>query len=253
MKALILAAGEGTRLRPLTLECPKPMLPIGDVPLLAYIVKWLRQYGVHQIAMNLHHKPQAVVDYFGDGKKHGVSIEYSIEEELLGTAGAAKKLQNFLDTSFLVIYGDVFTNFDLGRFIRFHAGVRDGSRPDARGSALTLALYRVNNPSECGLIDMDRFGRVRRFVEKPPPEQVFTDLANAGILAVEPEVLDYIPPKTFYDFGHDLLPDLLRRDVPVFGLPLNSEEFLVDIGTPQGYARAQQIRQQQTSLDRQVS
>lgn len=250
MKALILAAGEGTRLRPLTLECPKPMLPIGDIPLLAYIVKWLQQHGVYQIAMNLHHKPQAVVDYFGDGEKHGVSIKYSLEEELLGTAGAAKKLQNFLDTSFLVIYGDVFTNFDLGRFIRFHYDVRDGSTPSARGLAMTLALYRVNNPSECGLIDTDQFGRVTRFVEKPPPDQVFTDLANAGILAMEPGVLDYIPPNTFYDFGHDLLPDLLRRNVPVFGLPLNSEEFLVDIGTPQGYERAQQIRQQQISVDR---
>ncbi len=250
MRALILAAGEGTRLRQLKLDCPKPMVPIGGKPLLEHTVGWLRAYGVADIAINLHYRPEAVTGHFGDGGRFGVAITYSYEPQLLGTAGAAKKLQSFFDTTFVVVYGDVFTNLNLARLTSFHHS-RGRGWPSDRGeddslplspsppAYVTLSLYHVPNPSACGIVDLDGEGRVMRFVEKPPPEQVFGDLANAGVMVVEPGILDYIPPDTFYDFGHDLLPRLLADGVPISGLPIAEDEYLVDIGTPERYAWAQ--------------
>ena len=120
MKAMILAAGEGTRLRPLTLDRPKPMLPVAGRPLLDHIIAWLRHYGITGIAMNLHHRPQVVMDHFGNGADFGVHITYSVEEEILGTAGGAKRLSAFLDETFVLVYGDVLTDFDLGALVDFH-------------------------------------------------------------------------------------------------------------------------------------
>ena len=236
-----MAAGKGTRLQEMTANLPKPMVPVGDRPLLAHIVAWLRTHGVTQIAINLHHCPQAITGYFGDGSRHGVTLTYSYEEELLGTAGAAKRLQPFLDEPFVLVYGDVYTNLDLTRLMEFH---RTACHAHTVAIALTLSLYRVPNPSECGLVDLDDDHRVRRFVEKPPPHQVFTDLANAGMCVVEPGILDYIPAEVVQDFGRDLFPCLLQLDVPIFGLPIAGDEFLVDIGTPAGLARGQALWQQ---------
>jgi NDP-sugar pyrophosphorylase family protein len=248
VKAMILAAGEGTRLRPLTLDRPKPMLPLGGKPLLEHLLRWLHSYGVCQIAINLHHQPEAITSHFGDGHRFGVSITYSYEEQLLGTAGAVKRVQSFFDETFVVVYGDVFTNLDLSRLIHFHnahreEGMRDGTAGAAVGSPdpfLTLALYRVDNPSSCGLAEVDDRGRVTRFVEKPSPEEVFTNMANAGVVVLEPGVLEHIPPATFCDFGRDLFPRLLERAIPLYGCPLRDGEFLIDIGTPASYRRAQE-------------
>lgn len=234
MKALILAAGKGTRLSQLTQRCPKPMLPIQGQPLLAHTVQWLAAHDIHEIAMNLHHLPAVITAHFGDGKAYGVSITYSYEPELLGTAGAAKKLEHFLNEPFVVLYGDVFTNFDLSRLIAFHQ-----KQVAAWGAALSLALYHVPNPAECGLVELDQLGRVVRFVEKPPPAAIFTDLANAGILICEPTIFQAIPAATPFDFGRDLLPRLLAADRPVFGMETAPDEYVIDIGTPAGYARAQ--------------
>ncbi len=228
MKAMILAAGEGTRLRPLTLERPKSMLPIAGKPLLEHIIDLLKYHGIGEIAINLSYKPQAVIDHFGDGRRFGVEITYSLENPLLGTAGAVKKLQPYFDDTFVVVYGDLLTDLDLTSLAEYHR---------ARGGLVTVALYRVENPSACGLVDLNRSGRILRFVEKPPPEEVFTDLANAGVYVVEPEVIDHIPPNTFYDFGQDLFPLLLARGVPVYGYPI--EDYLIDIGTLEKYERAQ--------------
>lgn len=230
MKALILAAGEGTRLRPLTLDRPKPMLPVAGKPLLAITVSMLRRYGVTDLAVNLHHRPEAITNYFGNGAAFGVSITYSHEPQIMGTAGAAKKLEWFLDETFFVVYGDVLTNLNYQSLIQFH---RD------RRSLLTLSLYRVPNPTEVGLVGVDSNGRVFRFLEKPRPEEVFTDLANSGVLVCEPEVLSYVPADTFYDFGHHLLPALLELGKPLYGLPLAPDECLIDIGTLENYERAQ--------------
>jgi NDP-sugar pyrophosphorylase family protein len=251
MKALVLAAGEGTRLRPLTLDRPKPMLPIGDRPLLEHLVGWLRRHGVVKIAINLHHRPEAIRDHFGDGSAFGVTITYSYEEKLLGTAGAARRLQDFLDEPFVVVYGDVYTNLDLGALCAFHHGQvrrRIGEGP-AGGPLLTLSLYRVANPTACGIVALDGQGQVTRFVEKPAPDQVFSDLANAGVMVVEPGILAHVPEDVVYDFGHDLLPQLLEAGVPVCGLPIAAGTYLLDIGTPEGYSRALQVwRQHRPSI-----
>lgn len=230
MKALILAAGEGTRLRPLTLDRPKPMLPVAGEPLLAITVSILRDHGITDLAINLHHRPEAITNYFGNGVDFGVSITYSYEQQMMGTAGAAKKLEGFLNDTFFVIYGDVLTNVDYSNLIQFHR---------SRQSLLTLSLYHVSNPTEVGLVGIDAHGRVTRFLEKPRPDEVFTDLANSGALICEPEVLSHVPPDTFFDFGHDLLPALLELGEPLYGLPLAPDEYLVDIGTPENYKRAQ--------------
>jgi GTP:adenosylcobinamide-phosphate guanylyltransferase len=151
-KALILAAGEGTRLRPLTLDRPKPMLPIAGRPLLEHTIRWLHSYGVHEIAINLHYRPAAIVQHFGDGAAFDVCIVYSYEDPILGTAGAVRKLARFFDSGpFLVVYGDVLTDLDLGRLMAFHAecGRRDPS------VAATLSLYHVPNPTEVGLVGLD--------------------------------------------------------------------------------------------------
>jgi mannose-1-phosphate guanylyltransferase/phosphomannomutase len=238
MKALILAAGQGTRLRQLTARRAKPMLPIGGKPLLQHTVAWLRDHGVRQIAVNLHHYPGSIVGYFGDGARCDVALHYSYETTLLGTAGAAKHLEHFLDETFVVVYGDVFTNLDLTRLAVDHA--RDvaaaGSNPPAPGA--TMVLYRVGNPEECGLVATDVHGRVTRFVEKPPAGDVFTDLAFSGVLVCEPGVLAAVPPGQPFDFGHDLIPRLLAGGAPLYAKPLAAGEYVIDIGTLGGYLRA---------------
>lgn len=235
MKALILAAGKGTRLKQLTVDKPKPMLEIGGEPLLAHHVRRLAAAGVREIAINLHHAADVISSYFGDGQGYGVRIEYSYEPELLGTAGAAKKLASFLDEPFYVIYGDVFNNVALRALADFHTSRRLAHRASA---ALTMSLYRVPNPSECGLVEVLEDGRVTRFVEKPPPEEVFTDLANAGLLVCDAEILGYVPAGTVYDFGRDLIPKLLAQGAAVFGKPITAAEHVIDIGTLPGLAQA---------------
>lgn len=237
MKALILAAGKGTRLQDLTRNCPKPMLPVQEKPLLEWVVLWLRQHGVTEIAMNLHHCPEVITDYFGDGSRLHVAITYSYEPVLLGTAGAAKRLAGFLNESFVVAYGDVFTNLHLTRLIAAHHAYQ---RLESDTLA-TLALYQVPNPTECGLVELDGAGRVTRFVEKPPPNQVFTDLANAGVMVCEPEIFQFIPEETSFDFGREVFPAALAAGKALWGQAIDQDEYLIDIGTPKNYDRAQQL------------
>lgn len=228
MKALVLAAGEGRRLRPLTLRQPKPMLPVAGKPVLEHVIALLRQHGVTDIAINLHHRPQAIVNYFGDGERFGVRITYSWEKRLLGSAGAVKKLARyFRDGAFFVVYGDLLTDLDLTALGRFHTRV---------GAAVTVALYWVEEPARCGIVELLEDGRIGRFVEKPAPEEAFSNLANAGVYVMEPWIAEYIPDATPYDFGHDLFPRLLREGVPIYGYPI--KEYLVDIGSPERYHRA---------------
>jgi len=231
-KGMILAAGEGTRLRPLTHRCPKPMLPVAGRPLLEYTIAWLRYYGVTRIAINLHHRPEAVTDHFGDGTNFGVQVTYSLEETILGTAGGVKRMASFLDATFVLVYGDVLTDLDLGALTDFHIA-------QTRQPHLTMSLYHVPNPRECGIVGLDELGRVRRFAEKPAPEDVFSDLANAGVLVIDPELLAYVPEGRFYDFGLDLFPRLLRTGAPMYGWLITEETYLIDIGTPDKYAQVE--------------
>ncbi len=235
-KALVLAAGEGTRLRPLTLNLPKAMVPIDGRPLLAHTLDWLARSGIRDVAINLHHCPDAITGAFGDGAARGMRITYSHEDRLLGTAGAARRLEGFLrDGPFVVVYGDVLTDLDLAALLAFHHE-RVVADP---GTAATLALYRVPNPTEVGLVGLDGNGRITRFLEKPRPEEVFTDLANAGVLVVEPAVLDHIPDGAFADFGLDVLPALLAAGAPLYGWPIPRDTYLLDIGSLEKYDQAQ--------------
>lgn len=228
MKALILAAGEGTRLRPLTLTCPKPMLPVGGVPLLVYLFRWLRWHGITEVAINLHHLPEVITDYVGDGGRFGIEATYSWEDPILGSAGAAKKLEQYLDSTFLVVYGDMLLDVDLGPLLDLHRLKR---------ADLTLGLMYVEDPSSKGIVQLNGEGRVLRFVEKPKPGEIEGNLASAGVYLVEPSVLDKVPPDRYYDFGHDLVPRLVEEGTPVFGRLLTG--YLLDIGTPEAYRQAQ--------------
>lgn len=236
LKALILAAGEGTRLRPLTLDRPKPMLPIGGKPVLGHIIEWLGRHGVADIAVNLHYMPGAIEAYLGDGADHGIRLVYSREESLLGSAGAARHLAAYLgDGPFVVAYGDVLTDLDLGELLALH---NKKVAQDPR-TGITMALYRVPDPTQVGIVEINAAHRITRFVEKPRPAEVFGNLSNSGILIVEPHVLERIPEGVPYDFGRDLLPRLIAEGVPVFGWSLPAHTYLIDMGTPEKYALAE--------------
>ncbi|MHB8491832.1 MAG: nucleotidyltransferase family protein [Solirubrobacteraceae bacterium] len=229
MKALLLAAGEGTRLRPLTDRIPKPMLPIDGRPLLEHLVGLLRAHGVTEVAINLHHRGEAITDHFGDGTGLGVRIVYSHEESMLGSAGAAKRLERFLDEPFLVLYGDVLTDVDLTRLGALHR---------RSGAAATVAVYPVDDPARCGVVELDATGRVRRFVEKPAPGETESSLGNAGVYCLEPDVLSLVPPEAPSDFGHDLFPRLLDsgRTMVAYHDP---GAYYLDIGSIERYEQAQ--------------
>lgn len=228
MKAIILAAGEGTRLRPLTWDRPKPMLPLGGRPLIGHLVALLREHGVSDVAVNLHHRPEAIPAYLGDGSSFGVKVTYSYEATLLGSAGAVKKLEPFFDESFFVIYGDVLTDIDLTALAACHL---------ERRAALTMALHEADEPSRCGIAEVDTGGMVQRFQEKPPPQEVFSPWANAGVYAAEPSILRFIPEDSFFDFGSQLIPLLLEAGEPI-GAYL-SDSYFLDIGSLERYEQAE--------------
>lgn len=230
MRGMILAAGEGKRLRPLTKYLPKPMLPVAGRPLLEHIINHLRNCGITQLAINLHHLPPAVMGYFGDGSRWGVSLRYSVEEQLLGSAGGVKRLQAFFDDTFLVYYGDVYTQADLRSMVAFHRRF---------GASVTVGLYRVPDPWNRGIVGLDDTRAIVRFIEKPRREEVFSDLANAGIYVLEPGVLDQIPPGQVWDFGNDLFPALLADGVRMAGYVI--EDALIDIGLPEQYKQVNLI------------
>ncbi|GIK40283.1 MAG: hypothetical protein BroJett011_41160 [Chloroflexota bacterium] len=230
MKGMILAAGEGRRLRPLTDHAPKPMLPVAGRPLLEHTITYLRDCGVTDLAVNLYHLPQVVIDYFGDGSRWGVSLHYSVEEHLLGSAGGVKRLQSFFDDTFIVFYGDLLTWADLRPMIELHRRT---------GVLATMGLYHVPDPWNRGIVQLDEAKNVIRFVEKPPRDQVFSNLANAGIYVLEPEVLNRIPAEQVYDFGHDVFPGLLADGIHIAGYII--EDLLIDIGLPEKYEEANRI------------
>lgn len=230
MKGMILAAGEGRRLRPLTDHLPKPMLPVAGRPLLEYTITYLRDCGVTDLALNLYHLPQVVIDYFGDGSRWGVSLRYSVEERLFGSAGGVKRLQSFFDETFVVFYGDLLTWTDLRPMIELHR---------RSGVLATMGLYHVPDPWNRGIVQLDEAQNIVRFAEKPTRDHVFSNLANAGIYVLEPEVLNRIPSEQVYDFGHDVFPGLLAEGVRVAGYVI--EDLLIDIGLPEKYEEANQI------------
>lgn len=229
MKAMVLAAGEGTRLRPLTLTTPKALIPLNGVPLIEYNLLWLKSHGITEVAVNLHHLGYKIREFLGNDSRYGMRITYSEEETILGTAGGVKKLAGFFDDAFVVLYGDVITDFDLSAMVRFH---------QRKGALATIALVRVKDQSGMGVVQVDRAGRVLSFIEKPPREARVGNLANGGIYVLERAVIDHIPEDRFYDFAYGVLPELLKASLPVYGYRLRADDWLMDIGTPDKYREA---------------
>jgi mannose-1-phosphate guanylyltransferase/phosphomannomutase len=229
MKAFILAAGLGTRLRSLGLDAPKVMVPIGGKPLLEHHLELFKRQGIREFIVNLHYLPEKITSYFGDGSKFGVSIIYSHEPELLGTAGAVKKMESELRNGpFIVFYGDNLVQVDFGPLLEFH---RD------RQALATVALFASPEPWTGGVVETDSNGRVVRFVEKPDRKQVSTNLISAGIFVLEPQVLDVVPAGQFSDFGKDVFPKLLAERRPVYAM--EPKAYIQDVGTPERLAKAQ--------------
>jgi NDP-sugar pyrophosphorylase family protein len=228
-KAMILAAGEGTRLRPLTVTMPKVLLPVGGVPLICHTLAWLKNQGISKVAINTHYQGSKIVDLLGNGSEFGLEITYSHEETPLGTAGGVKKIEHFFDGAFIVVYGDIMTNFDLKAMIRFHK---------ANKSEATLALVRVTDPKGWGMVETDINGRILKFIEKPPAGTLTGGLGNGAIYVIEKRVLSYIPVNKFFDFGFDVFPLLLATDLPIYGYTLTSDDYLIDIGTIERYRQA---------------
>ncbi len=220
MKALVLAAGKGTRLKPLTDVRPKPMIPVGGRPLLERVVMQLRESGITELFINLHSYPECIQNHFGDGSRFGVKICYSYEPKLLGTAGAAKKLETFLrGEPFLVYYADNYVEIDLTRMISFHSGKK------AIG---TIAVFSGEEISSSGVVEVDPENRIQRFLEKPGPHQTASRWINAGVYLLEPEILDFVPAEEIFDFGHDLFPVVLSQGYPLYSYPLSGAVFGID-------------------------
>ena len=226
MKAVILAGGEGTRLRPLTCNTPKPMAPILNRPFLEHMLSHLRGHGVDRAILTLCYLPDVIQSHFGDGQGMGTLLSYTLEEEPLGTAGAVKNVEQELDGAFFVLNGDIFTDMDLQDMIRFHR---------ESGAMVTIALTQVEDPSAFGVVETDASGRVLRFLEKPPPGETTSDWINAGIYLVEPEALAHAPSGEFYMFERGLFPSLLEMGAPVYGY--RSRSYWVDLGTPASYMK----------------
>jgi len=229
MKAFILAAGLGTRLRSLGLDVPKVMVPICGKPLLEHHLELFKRQGIREFIVNLHYLPEKITDYFGDGSKFGVTIEYSREPELLGTAGAVKKMEHALrDGMFVVFYGDNLVSMDFAPLLEFHR---------KRRALATVALFESSEPWTGGVVETDASGRVRRFVEKPDRKEISTNLISAGIFVVEPAVLQEIPAGQFCDFGKEVFPRMLAKGLPVYAM--KPDAYIHDVGTPERLAKAQ--------------
>ena len=224
MKAVILAGGEGTRLRPLTLTTPKPVVPVVDRPFLRHQLDLLATVGVTDVVFSVAYRPDRIEAVFGDGTALGRRIRYAVEETPLGTGGAVKNAESQLDETTIVFNGDVLTDVDLPAVLRRHR--------EARASA-TLVLAPVPNPAAYGLVEFDEGGRIRRFLEKPDPSQITTDTINAGIYVLEKETLSLMPPAVNHSIERGFFPALLARGDYVAAYVHRG--YWIDIGTPEKY------------------
>jgi mannose-1-phosphate guanylyltransferase / phosphomannomutase len=227
MKAVVMAGGEGTRLRPLTSNQPKPMVPIVGKPCMEHILELLREHGLTDVIVTVAFLPQAIRSYFGEGDTLGLNIGYSVEESPLGTAGSVRLAARQLDETFLVISGDALCDLDLTKLIEFHK---------ERGAAVTIGLKSVENPLEFGIVVTDDEGRIERFLEKPSWGQVFSDTINTGIYVLEPEVLRHVPTDRPYDFSKELFPYLLEMGRPLYGFVMDG--YWQDVGDLDQYRQA---------------
>jgi mannose-1-phosphate guanylyltransferase/phosphomannomutase len=224
MKAVVMAGGFGTRIQPLTNSIPKPMLPILNKPMMEHIIKKLKSVGINEIVVLLYFKPEVIQNYFKDGSDLGIKINYVLPDDDYGTAGAVKKAQKYLDERFIVVSGDLVTDFDFKEIIGFH---------DAVNSKLTITLTSVEDPLQFGVVITDKDGKILRFLEKPGWGEVFSDTINTGIYVIEPEILDYIPDNIPFDFSKDLFPKLMKEGITLYGY--NAKGYWRDVGNPESY------------------
>jgi mannose-1-phosphate guanylyltransferase len=224
VKAVILVGGEGTRLRPLTYYAPKPMVPVLNRPFLEHTVAYLKKHSVRDIVLALSYLPETIQSYFGDGTRSGVQLKYCLEDSPFGTAGAVKNAERYLNGTFVVFNGDIFSELDLADMLAFHRN---------RKAKVTIALTWVDNPCAFGVVETDSDGRVRRFIEKPSPDRATTNWINAGVYILEPEVLRHVPPNSHYMFEKGLFPLLLELGEPIYGYSFNG--YWLDMGTPEKY------------------
>jgi mannose-1-phosphate guanylyltransferase len=223
-QALILAGGQGTRLRPLTCHTPKSMVPVINIPFLEHVLNNLKAHGITDVIFAQHHLPAAMSKYFSDGSKFGMKIHYVIEDSPLGTAGAIKNAEKFLNDTFFVLNGDIFQNRDFTRLLQFHRG---------RNARVTLVLTPVEDPTMYGVVETDTTGRVMRFTEKPKKEEVTTNMINAGTYVMEPEVLKRIPAGEKVSIERETFPGMLSEGQLIYGY--NSHNYWMDTGTPEKY------------------
>jgi mannose-1-phosphate guanylyltransferase/phosphomannomutase len=227
MKAVIMAGGEGTRLRPLTCNRPKPMVPVVNKPVMEHILNLLKKHGFYDVAVTLQYMPEQIKEYFQNGKGYGINIKYYTEQIPLGTAGSVKNAEEFLDESFLVISGDALTDIDLSKAVDFHF---------SKGSIVTVVIKKIDVPLEYGVVVTDNSGRIIRFLEKPSWGEVFSDTVNTGIYVLSPEIFKYFDKNENFDFSKDLFPILLREGRPMYGFV--TEDYWCDIGDLKAYAQA---------------
>lgn len=224
MKAVILVGGEGTRLRPLTYTTVKAMVPVLNKPFIEYVIRYLRNHNIKEIILALGYKPDCITKYFGDASQLGTKLIYSVETEPLGTAGAVKNAEQYLDDTFFIMNGDIFTDIDLTEMLRFHKD---------KGARATIASTPVDDPSRFGVVETDSSRRVTRFVEKPKREQVTSNMINAGIYIVENQIMKRIPKGKRCMFESEVFPSLLAEGEPVFSYA--TDAYWIDTGTPEQY------------------
>lgn len=227
MKAVIMAGGEGTRLRPLTCMGPKPMVELVGKPMMQYTVELLKRHGITDMAMTLMYMPEKIRSYFGDGSRFGVHIEYFVESTPLGTAGSVKNAASFLDEPFLIISGDALTDLNISKAINFHKSQK---------SKATIILKPMENPLEYGIVLTDENAHITRFFEKPGWSEVFSDTVNTGMYILEPEILDLIPEGKNFDFSKQLFPLLIQRGIPLSGYIMG--EYWCDVGNIDAFLSA---------------
>lgn len=225
MQALILAGGKGTRLRPLTVYTPKPIVPICNRPFLLYQIDTLRRAGITDITLSLSYQPNKIEQLLGDGTDFGVKLRYTVEPQPMGTAGAYKFAEELIRERTVVFNGDILTDLDLKAVLREH---------DERRALATIVLAPVENPRAYGLVETETDGRIRRFLEKPKEDEITVNTINAGTYVLEPKVLDYIPAGENHSFEYGLFPALLDRKEPFYA-HVPQRTYWIDIGTPERY------------------
>ncbi len=225
MKAIILVGGEATRLRPLAYNTPKAMVSVLNKPFLEHVIRHLSEHQITEIVLALSQHQQSIKDYFGDGGQFGVKLHYSIENTPLGTGGAVKNAEKYLDETFLMLNGDIFTDLDITDMMHFH---------QSRKAKVTIARLPVDDPTSYGLIETDVHGKITRFLEKPKPDEVTTNFINAGTYIFEPDILACIPPQVKFSIEHDFFATLPeKQEISAWGYDYST--YWMDTGTPEKY------------------